>query len=109
MCVCVCVCFLSERVETKLQKPKCQSVSSQPVHLESQPVREKQREKQNLKKFCFVQLARRVMNVLRSEWLHDQSASGKLIRCCYGLGPDMDGKESRKKKKKSGAIRVRRA
>ena len=99
VCVCVCVCFLSERVETKLQKPKCQSVSSQPVHLESQPVREKQREKQNLKKFCFVQLARRVMNVLRSEWLHDQSASGKLIRCCYGLGPDMDGKESRKKKK----------
>ena len=48
------------------------------------------------------------MNVLRSEWLHDQTASGKLIKCCCGLGPDMDGKESRKKKK-SGAIRVRRA
>ena len=102
VCVCVCV-FPSERVETKLQKQKCQSVSSQRVCPESQPVREKQRSAppwmQGLKKFCFVQLARGVMNVLRSEWLHDQSASGKLIRWCYGLGPDMDGKESRKKKK----------
>ena len=38
------------------------------------------------------------MSVLRSEWLRDQSASGKLIRWCYGLGHDTDAIESRKKK-----------
>ena len=93
---------MSERVQTKLQKQTCQSISSQRVRSESRLISKKQRSAppwmQGLKKFCFVQPARGVMNVLRSEWLRDQSASGKLIRWCYGLGPDMDGIESRKKK-----------
>ena len=93
---------MSERVQTKLQKQMCQSISSQRVRSEFQLISKKQRSAppwmQGLKKFCFVQPARGVMNVLRSEWLRDQSASGKLIRWCYGLGPDMDGIESRKKK-----------
>lgn len=42
--------------------------------------------KEKKKKFCFVQQAEGVILVLRSQWLDDQSVSGKLIRWCYGLG-----------------------
>ena len=93
---------VNERVQTKLQKQTCQSISSQRVRSESQLISKKQRSAppwtQGLKTFCFVQPARGVMSVLRSEWLRDQSASGKLIRWCYGLGHDTDAIESRKKK-----------
>ena len=41
------------------------------------------------------------MNVLRSEWLRDQSASGKLIRWCYWLGRDMGGIVKKKKSVRS--------